>query len=236
MFRIAIVEDEREYSEQLSGYISRYALGQDFSYDIALFSDGITFLTMYQPIYDIVFMDVQMPHINGFEASQRLRELDPTVRLVFVTRHTQFATSGYEVEASGFLVKPVSYLSFFTLMDRLMRTDLRDKDCELVIRLRNGIQVIPYAELMYIEISGHSIKYVTEKGPIEASGSFSKLEEVLPKSSFARPSNSFIVHLKFVKGIVGNYVQVGTETVPISRARKKEFILNVMRYFGDRLS
>ena len=150
MFRIAIVEDEREYSEQLSGYISRYALGQDFSYDIALFSDGITFLTMYQPIYDIVFMDIQMPHINGFEASQRLRELDPTVRLVFVTRHTQFATSGYEVEASGFLVKPVSYLSFFTLMDRLMRTDLRDKDCELVIRLRNGIQVIPYAELMYI--------------------------------------------------------------------------------------
>lgn len=236
MLRIAIVEDEREYSDLLSSYISRYALEQDFSYDIAPFSDGVTFLTGYQPIYDIIFMDIQMPHINGFEASQRLRELDPKVRLVFVTSHIQFAPSGYEVGASGFLVKPVSYLSFFTLMGRLMRTGLRDRDCELVVRLRDGVRVIPYTELMYIEISSHSIKYVTEKGSIEGSGSFSKLEEILPKDSFARPSNSFIVHLKFIKGIAGNTVQVGPEAIPISRARKKEFMINVMRYFGDRLS
>ncbi len=236
MLRIAIVEDEHEYSDLLSNYISRYALEQDFSYDIATFSDGVTFLTGYQPIYDIIFMDIQMPHINGFEASQRLRELDPKVRLVFVTSHTQFAPSGYEVGASGFLVKPVSYLSFFTLIDRLMRTGLRDRDCELVVRLRDGVRVIPYTELMYVEISGHSIKYVTEKGSIEGSGSFSKLEEILPKDSFARPSNSFIVHLKFIKGIAGNTVQVGPVAVPISRARKKEFMINVMRYFGDRLS
>ncbi len=236
MFRIAIIEDEAEYSKTLSEYVARYAAEQRISYDIAFFSDGVSFLNGYQPNYDIIFMDIQMPYINGFEASQRLRELDPKVRLVFVTSHTQFAPSGYEVEASGFLVKPVSYLSFFTLMNRLIRTGLRDKGCELVVRLRDGVRVIPYAELMYIEISGHSIKYVTEKGPIEASGSFSKLEAKLPEDSFARPSNSFIVHLKFVKGVVGNTVQVGTETVPISRARKKEFMINVMRYFGDRLS
>lgn len=236
MLKIAIVEDEPEYSDALSGHIRRYMAQQDTPHDISVFSDGVTFLTGYQPIYDIIFMDIQMPHINGIEASQRLRELDPKVRLVFVTSHTQFAPSGYEVEASGFLVKPVSYLSFFTLMDRLMRTGLRDSDSELVVRLRDGVRVIPYAELMYIEISGHSVKYVTEKGVIEASGSFSKLEEVLPKDSFARPSNSFIVHLKFVQSIVGNTVRVGTGTVPISRARKKEFMISVMRYFGDRLS
>lgn len=120
-------------------------------------------------------------------------------------------------------------------MDRLVRTGLRDRDCELAVRLRDGIRVIPYAQLMYIEISGHSIRYVTEQGVIEASGSFTKLEEVLPKDSFVRPSNSFIVHLKFVKGITGNTVQVGNEELPISRARKKGFTMDVMRYFGDRL-
>ena len=236
MLKIAIVEDEREYSDQLSAHIGRYASEENFSFDIAHFSDGVAFLTGYQPIYDIIFMDIQMPHINGFEASQRLREIDPKVRLVFVTSYTQFAPKGYEVEASGFLIKPVSYLGFFTLMDRLMRTGLRDREQEFVIHLRDGIRVIPYAELMYIEISGHSLRYVTETGVVEASGSFTKLEEILPKDSFARSSNSFIVHLKFVKGITGNTVQVGNEELPISRARKKEFTINVMRYFGDRLS
>lgn len=112
MLKIAIVEDEREYYDQLSGHIVRYAADHNISHDITLFSDGVAFLTGYQPVYDIVFMDIQMPHISGFEASQRLRELDPKVRLVFVTSYTQFAPRGYEVEASGFLVKPVSYLSF----------------------------------------------------------------------------------------------------------------------------
>lgn len=236
MLKIAIVEDEPEYYELLAGHIGRYTAEQGIPCDIAHFSDGVIFLTGYQPVYDLIFMDIQMPRVNGFEASQRLRELDPKVKLVFVTSYAQFAPRGYEVEAAGFLVKPVSYLSFVTLMDRLMRTGMRDRDAELVIHLRNGVRVIPYGELMYIEISGHNLKYVTESGVIEASGSFTKLEEILPKESFARPSNSFIVHLKFVKGITGNTVQVGSYELPISRARKKEFSINVMRYFGDRLS
>lgn len=234
MIKIAIVEDELEYFDLLSRYISRYMTEQNTSYDIAHFPDGVVFLTDYHPIYDIIFMDIQMPHINGFETSQRLRELDPKVKLVFVTSYSQYAPKGYEVEASGFLVKPVSYLSFYMLMDRLMRTGIRDRDKELVIHLRNGVRVIPYAELMYIEISGHNLKYVTESGIVEASGSFTKLEEILPKDSFARPSNSFIVHLKYVKGITGSIVQVGNGELPISRARKKEFSIKVMRYFGDR--
>ena len=235
MLKIAIVEDEREYSDSLTKHIERYAADKNILHDITVFPDGVAFLTKYQPIYDIIFMDIQMPYINGFEAAQKLRELNPKVKLVFVTSYAQFAPKGYEVEASGFLVKPVSYLSFLTLMDRLMRTGLRNRDSELVIHLRGGIRVIPYDELMYIEIAGHSLRYVTESGMIEASGSFSKLEEILPKDSFVRPSNSFIVHLKFVKGITGSTVQVGTDELPISRARKKDFSISVMRYFGDRL-
>ena len=236
MYKIAVVEDEQEYANDLSKHIQRYMADQKVSADISVFPDAVDFLTGYRPVFDIVFMDIQMPHISGFEASQRLRELDPSVRLVFVTGYPQFAPKGYEVDASGFLVKPVSYFSFFSLMERLMRTGLRDREQELVVRLRDGVRVLPFVELVYIEISRHNLKYVTETGTVEASGSFTKLEEMLPSDQFARPSNSFIVHLKFVNGIKGNMVQVGDTEIPISRARKKEFTVALMRYFGDRLA
>lgn len=235
MLYAAIIDDEREQSDILMSYFRRFGAEKGISVNTFGFSDAVDFLTKYQPIYDAVFMDIEMPHINGFEAAERLRELDPKIPLVFVTSYAQYAPKGYEVDASGYLVKPVSYVSFYTLMDKVLRVSARDKDAELLIHMRDGIKVLPYSEIMYIEISGHNLKYVTERGTVEASGSFTALEQILPPERFARPSNSFIVHLKFVRGTVGNSVFVNTTEIPISRARKKEFMIRLMRYFGDKV-
>ncbi len=234
MLYAAIIDDEQSCAAMLERYLQRYAGEKGLQVRTAVFSDPVEFLTKYQPVYDMVFMDIEMPHINGFETAQRLRELDPAVALVFVTGYAQYAPRGYEVNASGYLVKPVSYLSFYTLVEKLMRVSARDRDAELIIRLRDGVRVLRHSEIEYIEISGHSLRYVTERGTVEATGSMAKLEEVLPADAFARPSNSFIVHLKFVRGVMGNDVQVGDQLIPISRARKKDFMVALMRYYGDR--
>ncbi len=235
MLEIAIVEDEKEYSDTLEKYLKRYEQEKEVSIRLTKYKDAMALLTRYRPVFDLIFMDIQMPHINGFDAAQHLRELDPNVRLVFVTSHVQYAPKGYDVSAAGFLVKPVSYYSFYTLMDKIVRTAARDKENELMIRTKEGIRVLLYSEIEYIEISGHNLKYVTEGGSLEATGSFAALEQQLPKDRFVRCSNSFIVHLKFVKGVTGNVVQVGEYEIPISRSRKKDFMFSLMSYFGDRI-
>lgn len=235
MLRVAIVDDELEYANILESYINRFGTEKGFKVNTATFSDAVDFLTKYQPIYDMVFMDIEMPYITGLEAAERLRTLDPKVPLVFVTSYAQYAPKGYEVNASGYLVKPVSYISFYTLIDKMLRVSLRDRDEELLIHTRDGVQVLPYSQIIYVEISGHSLKYVTERGTFAASGSFTSLESTLPAESFARPSNSFLVHLKFVRGTSGNSVYVEGAEIPISRARKKEFMVRLMRYFGDKV-
>lgn len=235
MLQIAIVEDEQEYSDTLKSYLIRYEKEKRVSLRVTAYKDAMVFLTGYRPIFDLIFMDIQMPRINGFDAAQHLRELDPGVRLVFVTSHAQYAPKGYEVSAAAFLVKPVSYYSFYTLMDKILRTAVRDRENELMVRTKDGVRVLLYSEIEYIEISGHSLKYVTEDGVLEATGSFSTLEKQLPPDRFVRCHNSFIIHLKFVRGVVGNTVQVGACDVPISRSRKQEFLFRLADYFGDRI-
>lgn len=236
MLCVAIVDDELEHINILASYLNRFGTEKKFPIKPVSFSDAVDFLTKYQPVYDMVLMDIEMPYITGLEAAEQLRALDPKVPLVFVTSYAQYAPRGYEVNASGYLVKPVSYFSFYTLMDKVLRVSARDRDMELLIHARDGVKVLPHSEIIYIEISGHSLKYVTERGIFEASGSFTALESTLPSGSFVRASNSFLVHLKFVRGTSGNsvYVEGGTE-IPISRARKKEFMIRLMRYFGDRV-
>lgn len=235
MLFAAIVEDEDQYADMLALYLERYGKEKGIIFRTERFRDAVALLTNYQPRFDLIFMDIEMPHLTGYDAAQHLRQTDPEVPLVFVTSHAQYAPKGYEVSAAGFLIKPVSYYSFYTLMDKILRASGRDRERELLVRTRDGVKVLPYAEIMYIEISGHALKYVTERETVEATGSFSALEAVLPGDRFARCGNSFIVHLKFVTGVTGNTVQIAGRELPISRSRKREFMFRLMSYFGDRM-
>lgn len=66
----------------------------------------------------MVFMDIQMPKMNGIDGAVELRKLDKTVSIIFITNLVQFAQKGYEVDAVSFLVKPVSYFDFRSNSER----------------------------------------------------------------------------------------------------------------------
>ena len=80
--------------------------------------------------YDIVFMDIELPGINGMEAAHRLREIDQQVILIFVTNMAQFAVKGYEVDALDYIIKPAQYGPLSIKLDRAaQRWRAADKAC-----------------------------------------------------------------------------------------------------------
>ena len=107
MYRIAIVEDEAPCREELRGYIERYGQehGQEFS--VYPFADGSEILQNYEPRYDVILLDIEMPRVGGMEAAQAIREVDENVVLVFITNMAQYAIKGYSVGALDFVMKPV---------------------------------------------------------------------------------------------------------------------------------
>ena len=108
MLRIAIVEDDRNYIQQLQRYLQRYSQESEQAMDISVFTDGDEITEGYRPVYDIILMDVEMSFMNGMTAAQEIRKLDPEVVIIFITNMVQYAIQGYSVGALDYVLKPVS--------------------------------------------------------------------------------------------------------------------------------
>ena len=75
----------------------------------------------YKPVYDIIFLDIDMPTMNGIELAKYIRKMDGEVSIVFVTNMAKYAINGYEVDADDFIVKPVRYGNFKLKLDRVIK-------------------------------------------------------------------------------------------------------------------
>ena len=112
MIRIALVEDEAEVRAQLQGYVQRHTRQYGTEFVVTEFADGMELLDDYRPVYDVLFLDVEMKHLDGMETARRVRELDKDVIIVFITNMAQYAIGGYAVGALDYVHKPVPYFAF----------------------------------------------------------------------------------------------------------------------------
>ena len=133
MLNIAIVEDDPQAAGLLTDYLDRYAQERGISCNSVIFNDAVDFLTGYKASFDLVFMDIELPGLDGMEAARRLREMDRSVILIFVTNMANFAVKGYEVDALDFIVKPVTYFPFSIKLDRAVKRLESRQERELVV-------------------------------------------------------------------------------------------------------
>lgn len=112
MYRVLIVEDNEAEADALKKCIERYGRERGERFDLRLAKSAVEYVSSSEP-YSLVFMDIDLPGINGLEAAILMRLTDTVTPIIFVTNLAQYAVRGYEVNALDFIVKPVSYYNFF---------------------------------------------------------------------------------------------------------------------------
>ena len=121
MYRVAVVDNEKEQTDLFVRFIADFCKETGEQIETVAFSSGVDFISDYQGDFDIVFMDIEMPELDGMETCKRLREADSAITIIFITNMAQFAIKGYEVNALDFVVKPVDYYCF---SDKLKKSEM----------------------------------------------------------------------------------------------------------------
>lgn len=234
MLRVALVEDSQEEADSLVGHLERYGRARSVRMTVARFSNAMEFMDAGQ-VFDLVFLDIDLPGINGMELAGLIRAYDTEVAIIFVTNLAQFAVRGYEVNALDFVLKPVSYFNFAMRMDKVMRLMRRRSDGHVVIETREQTHVVPFDDLVYVAVSNHKLSYRVSgiNGLLESRGSLKAVEARLADGPFVLISSSCLVNMNYVRSYHGtSLLLTNGEELYFSRPKRREATEKIAAYFG----
>ncbi len=233
MIKAAVVEDEKSCREQVAGFLKRYGQEKNIGIEITEYADGKEITENYRPCYQVIFLDIEMPMMDGMKAARAIRRKDSQVVLVFITNVGRYAVKGYEVGALDFILKPLKYEAFALKMDRIVRTADQPSGKSIVVSAGGDIYRIPVEKLLYVEVVRHQVVYHTTEEEICVRSSLKEAESLLLENGFEKCNTCYLVNLRHVKGIKDNFALVGTEKLQISRARKKGFVQALADYIAN---
>lgn len=225
MLSVAIVEDSPQDLEVMRSHVERYAQEHDIAgLRIATFGEAEGLLTSYKPIYDIIFMDIELPGANGMTASRALRVVDPHATLVFTTNLANYAVEGYSVDALSYLLKPVTYPAFALTMSKALARLTKRQDRPYLIQTAERTVSVAVSTILYVEVVRHSLFFHTQQGTFRRRGSMQEVEAELEPLGFCRCHNAYLVNVEHVSSFTNTEVIVGSDALPISRLRKQAFL------------
>lgn len=231
---VAIVEDQKEFQDELKGYLKSFFTRVNIKANCDVFNRGYSFIDsihIHKNTYDIVFLDVDLPDIDGIEISKRLRKIDKQCILIFITVMKQYAIRGYEVDALDYLIKPVNYHKLEMKLDKAIEL-LKIKNDFVLIKVNKGPVVkVDYKDIYYIQSCGHICTFVTKNGDFETYRTLTSISNDLKNNTFIRISNSYIINIFYVEKIYKYTILIKGKEIPVKRSLKK----TIMKSLAERL-
>lgn len=239
MMTAIIIDDEAYSCETLTMLLARYC---PRVHVIAVCNSGADALKeIHAQKPQLVFLDIEMPHMNGFELLEQLTEIN--FELIFTTSYDQYAIKAIRFSALDYLLKPIDREELVRAVEKAVQKQQRPFQQQLEILLQklqqpsasilkialptmDGLQMIPVDSIISCE-SNSNYTIILQKNKLKtiASRTMKEVEEMLEDHAFIRVHHSYIVNLnevnKYVKGEGGYLVMSDGSRIDVSRSRKE---------------
>lgn len=235
MFNCVIVEDEYPAREELKYFISTHEninLEKEFDNPI----DALKYLQDNK--VDGIFLDINMPELDGMSLGKILSKLNPDMKIVFITAYRDYAADAFEIRAFDYLLKPYSEKRIHEVLDSLAKSKEVQaenpvetaKINKVTVLSGDKMVVISLDDICYIEVVDKECMIHTKDKVYSSKFKISKWEEILPKHKFYRTHRSYIINLDKITEVEpwfnGTYILKVKDLkfkVPVSRNNVKEF-------------
>lgn len=252
--RIAIVEDETPHAQLLEQHIVSWGRDRNVG-DIPIrrFDNAAAFLFDWaEERYDMIFLDIQMPGINGMETARKIRETDRGVKLVFTTGITDYLQEGYEVEAVRYLLKPINREKVWECLDKLLQEPA--PTVQLLFQTQEGVVKVSEQDIEYFEARGHytichlaagkhaglpagteteqdMVTPVREQ-ELQLREGFNTLCDRLSQRPFVRCHRSYLCHISYIHRVErAEIILESGSRIPVSRRLYESVIKAFISYF-----
>lgn len=228
MIKCIAIDDEPHALRQLAEYIEAVPyLSLEGSFESAF--DACNFL--HDNAIDLIFVDINMPDINGIDF---VKSLSKNVKIVFITAHSEFAYEGFQLDAADYLLKPISFTDFLKSANKANERyfqqnsslpEIQQNRDYLFIKSEYRVIRINFKDIKYIESKREYVKiFLDGSEPITTLMSIKKLEETLPGNMFMRVHRSFIVNLDKITVVERNRIIFDNKVyIPISENYGEKF-------------
>ncbi len=223
---IAIVEDSQDDLSNCLSLLDRYSKEKNVKFDIQTFENGDAFLMRFKSQFDFIILDINLSAMNGIDVARTIREKDEEVIIMFATNLAKYATRGYEVDAIDFVLKPLTYASFYLRLEKVMKKLYKKNDYFIVVPSDGGFSKINVNNVLYIEVIAHDIIFHMDNNEdITTTGTLKKYEEQLKKYWFIRCNSCYLVNAHKIKRVEKLDIQlINNEIIAISHPKKKAFM------------
>ena len=220
--RIAVCDDEEKFRNQARDMVDKLAGSLDVVVDA--YSDGNQLLAAFdKKPYDVLFLDIEMPAMDGITLAKKLRERSDSIYIVFLTGHVEYALEGYEVNALRYLTKPVQEEKLREVLRFVMDQSTSKK--QLMIKEDGEEMLLNLADIVYFEAQNQYVMIYTTEGEHLVRYNIGDFEEQLKADGFFRVHRGYLVSLAKVKKLVKSEVimdgEDGEVSVPVSRSNVK---------------
>lgn len=225
--KIAVCDDEEFYRDELTKMITVYGneAGRELTMDTwASATDLLDAVKCGNKDYDIIFLDIEMPELSGMEAAEELRRMGKNMALCFVTSFNEYALNAYQIDAIGYVIKPIQYLDLKKMMEKAeMQYWYRKKTGEaqkryLEVMCERRSVIIDLEKVVYIEKRRNQCVFHLTDGEQICYDTLKNIYKQLDHDIFIQIHQGFIANYNHVKEVLNDRVCFGSGMeAPLSR-------------------